>query len=88
VTDPVDAPEPDFDAYAAIEDPVECARRLTQLARDRGNLKPRFAALRKQRLAEARIRDGRKVSWLADKVGLKQSGVSRLTSALIEGAQA
>lgn len=74
---------PDYDALAAIEDPVECARRITRLARERGNLPSALADLRKQRLAQARVRDGRRVSWLADKIGLRVSGVSRLTAGLV-----
>lgn len=88
MTDPDGAQALDYDALAAIADPVECARRITLLARGRGNLPAAIARLRKVRLIEARIEHGRKVDWLAAKVGLGASGISRLTSPLIKGAQA
>ncbi len=69
-----------YTALVALDDPVECARRITEMSRRRGNLPPRFARLRTQRLLQARTRDGRKVAWLALMVGLRPSGISRLTA--------
>lgn len=72
----------DYATAAAIagRDPVEAARLITVVARRRGNLPGDLATLRKDCLRRARTVDGRKVSWLADKVGLAMAGVSRLTS--------
>jgi hypothetical protein len=74
---------PDFATLAAIadRDPVEAARLITLKARIRGNLPPGESDLRKKCLDRARTIDGRKVSWLADKVGIAVSGISRLTTA-------
>jgi hypothetical protein len=89
VTEPVADPAAEYAALAAIDDPVECARRITQIARTRGNLPASLARLRVQRLHEARTRDGRKVSWLAKQIGLGASGISRLTTKTTpEGAAA
>jgi hypothetical protein len=92
VTDPVADKDAEYLALVAIDDPVECARRITVIARTRGNLDPRLAQLRKERLREARIRDGRRVDWLAAAVGLGASGISRLAgikhSQATEGAAA
>jgi hypothetical protein len=79
VTGPDDQPERDLAVLLAITDPVECARLLTQLSKKRGNLSPDESRLRRLRITQARYRDGRKVLWLATKVGLAQSGISRLT---------
>jgi hypothetical protein len=80
VTNPVAVQDAEYLALVAIDDPVECARRITVIARTRGNLDPRLAQLRKTRLREARIRDGRRVDWLAAAIGLGASGISRLAS--------
>lgn len=80
MTDQVAEQDAEYLALVAIDDPVECARRITAIARTRGNLDPRLAQLRKERLREARIRDGRRVDWLAAAVGLGASGISRLAS--------
>lgn len=73
----------DYDALAAIadRDPVEAARLITATSRSRGNLSPALAKLRKDCLRRARHDDGRKVNWLAARVGLAMSGISRLTRA-------
>lgn len=83
VADPADA---ELAALAAIDDPVECARQITLIARTRGNLPRPLAQLRAKRLREARTQDGRKVGWLAAKVGLVPSGISRLTKTATEAA--
>ncbi len=92
MADPIADKDAEYLALVAIADPVECARRITVIARTRGNLDPRLAQLRKQRLREARIRDGRRADWLAAAVGLGASGISRLASlkqpAVTEGAAA
>lgn len=83
MTDQADAlADLDYDTAEAIagRDPVEAARLITAVARRRGNLSPDLAQLRKDCLRTARTRDGRKVNWLADKVGLAMAGISRLTS--------
>ncbi len=84
-----DQPDEDLAVLAAITDPVECAARITAIARRRGNLPAPLARLRADRLRQARLEDGRKVTWLALKVGLGISGISRLTRATsTEGAAA
>lgn len=92
MADPVADKDTEYLALVAIVDPVECARQITVIARTRGNLDPRLAQLRKERLREARVRDGRRVDWLAAAVGLGASGISRLASlkrtATPEGAAA
>lgn len=72
---------PGYDELAVIadRDPVEAARLITAMSRRRGNLPKPYADLRKDCLQRARIVDGRKVNWLAGKVGLAMSGISRLT---------
>lgn len=80
MTDPIADKDAEYLALAAIADPVECARRITVIARTRGNLDARLAQLRKERLREARIRDGRRADWLAAAIGLGASGISRLAS--------
>lgn len=77
---PVADLDAEYAALAAIDDPVECARQITRIARTRGNLDPRLAQLRRERLRTARIRDGRRVDWLAAAIGLGASGISRLAS--------
>ncbi len=83
MTDQADVQSLDFAALAAIadRDPVEAARLITVKARAKGNLSPDEARLRKTCLHRARVADGRRVSWLADKVGIAVSGISRLTTA-------
>lgn len=89
MTDPVADPAAEYAALAAIPDPVECARQITVIARTRGNLPRTLAELRARRLREARTVDGRKVGWLAERVGLVPSGISRLTKVIAtEGAAA
>lgn len=78
----------DLAVLAAITDPVECAARITAIARRRGNLPAPYARLRAERLRQARLEDGRKVTWLASKIGLGVSGISRLTRTVPEGAAA
>lgn len=63
----------------ADRDPVECARLITVRARLRGNLPTDESDLRKECLKRARKEDGRKVNWLAARVGVAMSGISRLT---------
>ncbi len=77
-------PERDRDAYqrfAAITDPVERAAAITAWGMPRGNLPPAFADLRADAIRAARgnIReDGRKIVWLALKVGVSASRISRI----------
>lgn len=78
MADPVADKDAEYLTLVAIADPVECARQITAIARTRGNLDPRLAQLRKDRLREARTRDGRRVDWLAAAIGLGASGISRL----------
>jgi hypothetical protein len=80
VADPVADLDAEYLALVAINDPVECARQITTIARTRGNLDPRLAQLRKDRLRQARVRDGRRADWLAAAVGLGTSGISRLAA--------
>lgn len=80
MTNPDTDPDAEYLALVAIADPVECSRQITVIARTRGNLDPRLAQLRKTRLREARVRDGRRVDWLATAIGLGASGISRLAS--------
>lgn len=77
-------PAINLDDYAQIADPVECAKRITQLARSRGNLPAPLAHLRVRRLLEARYQDGRCPNWLSRKVGLGLSGIYRLTSSPVQ----
>lgn len=73
---------PTFEEVKAIadRDPVEAARLITIVAKRRCNLPTAWADLRKDCLRRARDEDGRKVSWLAAKVGLAMAGISRLTT--------
>jgi hypothetical protein len=81
VTDQADVQTLDFATLVAIadRDPVEAARLITAKAKAKGNLTSDEARLRRTCLHRARITDGRKVSWLADRVGIAMSGISRLT---------
>lgn len=82
-----------YNAFTAIADHVERSRAITAWGRRRGNLPKPIAELRTESLRAARGTrddDGRKVVWLALKVGLSASRVSRLTAPKLtpEGAAA
>lgn len=81
MSDQADVQTLDIAALAAIadRDPVECARLITAKARAKGNLSTDEAKLRRECLRKARRDDGRRVEWLAAKVGIAMSGISRLT---------
>ncbi len=85
MTDQADVQTLDYATLAAIadRDPVEAARLITAKAKAKGNLPSDEAKLRRTCLRQARINDGRKVSWLASRVGLAMSGISRLTKPAI-----
>lgn len=75
----------DRDAYAAfvrIDDDAERAAAITAWGRRRGNLRKPFADLRVDALVKARKtaeQEGRKLTWLASRVGFDPSRLSRLT---------
>ncbi len=81
MTDQADVQTLDYATLATIadRDPVEAARLITVKAKANGNLSPEDAKLRRTCLHRARVKDGRKVSWLAAQVGIAMSGISRLT---------
>lgn len=81
MTDQANVQRLDFATLAAIadRDPVEAARLITAKAKAKGNLTSDEARLRRTCLHRARVTDGRRVSWLAERVGIAMSGISRLT---------
>jgi transposase-like protein len=68
---------PDIDTVAAIEHPVERAKRICEVARQFGTLPAALARLRIEAFREA-LADGRKVVWVATRCGITPSRVSRL----------
>lgn len=68
---------PDLAVLAAVPHPVDRARLVGEVARRFGTLPGPFAKLRAAALTEARA-DGRTATWIAERVGLTPSRVSRL----------
>lgn len=72
-----------YEKFAAITDPIEQAAAITAWGRPRGNLRQPFTGLRIQAVDKARAdaeRDGRKLKWVARRVGFDLSRLSRLSS--------
>ncbi len=66
------------EGIAAIADPVERARALHALAKDRGNLTPALARIYCATLAELRGDNERKQTWIARRLGVSRQAVSKV----------
>ena len=71
---------PDLADIEGIVSPVERARVLTTLSRRFGTLPTPYAKARDRALAQARDDEGRRVVWIAERVGLTPSRISQLAN--------
>ena len=89
-----DAEQEALDGFLSIDDPVRRAAAITAYGRPIGSLKPPFRAARDAAISESHGDGERVVKWLAGRVGISRSRMSRilartrtLATASPEGAQ-